>query len=225
MRGNKYIVCTTIITYSMVTPLLHQIVGPTSDPLIYQCLSSWHVLKDNGFEIKKWDDALLDRFLSEKYPWALTAFRNARNHAEAADIARYLLVYHTGGIYMDWDVELLDLSDFLSLLQSNPSGFLLIDPSNSTLASEAFAAGRNEGYLLDLVRDIVTLYESGARDSIGTAQYSGPYRMRDALASSKTAQSIIPVKEVFAYDYNEMREMPDRPISQPLIHYWAHSWL
>ncbi|SDF51957.1 glycosyltransferase family 32 protein [Chitinophaga filiformis] len=209
----------------MVTQLLHQIVGPKTNPLIDQCLSSWKVIKDYGFEIRTWNDDTLEEFIDTHYSWALQAFRNARNHAEAADIARYLLVHHSGGIYMDWDVELLIPEQFFTLLERTPQGFLVIDPANGTLASEAFSAEKNEAYLLDLVTDIVHLYNSNERDNMGTPQYSGPFRMRDSLVNSCTAQLLLPVKEVFAYDYTEIREMPDREISQPLIHYWIHSWI
>jgi hypothetical protein len=49
--------------------------------------------------------------------------------------------------------------------------------------------------------------------------------MRDTLKKFSTKQSLIPVKEVFVYDYSEIRIMPDRESGQPLIHYWLHSWL
>jgi hypothetical protein len=176
------------------------------------------------FTIRIWDDALLEEFIAREYPFALDAFLNARNHAEAADIARYLLVYHTGGYYMDWDVQLLNRAGFLQLADSAPYGFLLRDPLNMSIAAEAFSAQKGESYLLCLVKNIVDLYERNQRDSMATPQYSGPFRMRDVLQIQATKQTIVPVKEVFAYDYAEIRNMPERPITQPLVHYWLHTW-
>jgi len=210
---------------SAVPRILHQIVGPKKNEVIDYCLASWQMLEGDDFEFRIWDDYLLTEFISGEYSFALEAFLNARNHAEAADIARYLLVYHTGGYYMDWDVQLLNRDKFAALMESTPSGFLLRDPSNLTIAAEAFSAEKNEEYLLNLVRDIVRLYDQRLRDTMGTPQYSGPFRMRDVLHDGYTTkQAILPVKEVFAYDYEEIRDMPERDVEQPLIHYWLHTW-
>ena len=177
-----------------------------------------------GFVTHIWDDQRLEEFIGKEYPFALEAFLNARNHAEAADIARYLLVYHTGGYYMDWDVQLLSRSRFSRLMKRTPDGFLIEDPANKSIAAEAFSANRNEAYLMRLVHSIVEIYEANRRDSMNTPEYSGPFRMRDVLRDHVTAQAIVPIKEVFVYDYSEIREMPDRVVTQPLIHYWLHTW-
>ena len=208
-----------------VPGILHQIVGPNTNELIDKCIASWKVLQPLGFTITIWNDESLEEFISTNYPFALEAFLDARNHAEASDIARYLLVHHTGGYYMDWDIELLHIDRFIELIQKTETGFLLQDPANLTLASEAFSAGRHEPYLLSLVKDIVDLYNRGQRDSMGTPQYSGPFRMRDSLLTSGTRQSLVPIKEAFLYDYTEIRIKPEPPVQRPMIHYWLHTWL
>jgi hypothetical protein len=183
------------------------------------------MLRDHGFEFRTWNDELLAAFISKEYPFALEAFLYARNHAEAADIARYLLIYHTGGFYMDWDVQLLSRPKFMQLIKETPAGFLIQDPSNLSIAAEAFSAEKKETYLFDLVHEIVGLYGNNKRDVLTTPDYSGPFRMRDVLQQgSTTKQRILPVKAVFAYDYTEIREMPERVITQPMVHYWLHTW-
>jgi mannosyltransferase OCH1-like enzyme len=209
----------------MVPTILHQIVGPKADAVVKYCLASWQSLLGDEFDIVIWDDALLAAFITKEYPFALNAFLTARNHAEAADIARYLLVYHTGGYYMDWDVQLLDKKAFIDLIDRTPKGFLIIDPANGSIAAEAFSAARNETYLLRLVENIVGIYERNERGRYTTPFFSGPFRMQIVLKEHTTGQSIIPVKEVFAYDYSEIREMPEREITQPMVHYWLHTWI
>jgi mannosyltransferase OCH1-like enzyme len=211
---------------SFVPKVLHQIVGKKTTAQIDKCLQSWHAIKKSGYEIRIWDDNLIEEFLIESYPFALNAFKNARNHGEAADIARYLIIHHFGGHYMDWDVELLSSDKYLELIDKNPNGFLVIDPVNDTLASETFAARPNEPYLLSLCKDIVEIYNSGKRELLNTPAYSGPFRMRDTLKThANSSQSIIEVKDIMAYDYWEIREMPEKDITQPLIHYWMHTWM
>ena len=160
------------------------------------------------------------------HPFAHEAFANARNHAEAADIARYLIIHTYGGYYIDWDIELLDVGKFLALGEKYPVGYKIVDPVNQTLASEYFCSVVNDKFLLNLTMDIVALYKSGKRNLLFTPQYSGPYRMRDSLlVHPETNMISVPVKEVFAYDYTEIRNPPEGIITQPLIHYWVHSWI
>lgn len=210
----------------MVNKIIHQIVGPKRNSLIDVCLKSWRDLKDFNYEIFIWHDALILVFLNKFYPFAVPAFSNARNHGEAADIARYLIVYHFGGCYVDWDIELLDTQSFIEIIDANPNGYLIIDPVNDTLASECFSALEGENYLLSLSEDIVSLYNNNERDGISTPFYSGPYRMRDSLQKHKNSkQTLIPVKEIFLYDFWEIRSKPKKEIKRPLIHYWLHSWM
>ncbi|WP_214229599.1 glycosyltransferase [Pedobacter sp. B4-66] len=206
--------------------IIHQIVGPNTNPVIDHCLKSWEELKDAGFEIRVWDDEKLHQFIDENFDFALSAFLNSRNHAEAADIARYLLIYHFGGYYVDWDVQLLDSAQFIGLSYKYQDGYILVDPANGTLTSEFFCAKPKDSYLKFLVRDIVGLYNSKKRDELRTPQYSGPYRMRDSMnRHPETFMVSVPIKEVFAYLYDEIRNPPEGPIHQPLIHYWVHSWM
>ncbi len=52
-----------------------------------------------------------------------------------------------------------------------------------------------------------------------------PFRMRDAPLQLFIKQTLIPVNDIFVYNYREIRSMPRRPVVQPLIHYWIHSWI
>lgn len=206
--------------------IIHQIIGPNVTPLINRCIESWKKLITHGFEIRTWDDEKIAKFISTTHPFAYESFIDARNHAEAADIARYLIVHSFGGYYVDWDVELLDFNGFLTLDQQYPNGYLLVDPLNNTLASEYFCSAPNDEYLMNLTKDITGIYKRGLRDFISTPKYSGPYRMRDSLVKHpQTMMTKVPVKQVFAYDYSEIRNPPVNDITAPLIHYWVHSWI
>jgi len=210
----------------MVDKIVHQIVGPKRNVLIDKCLDSWNTLKEFDYEIFVWTDDSIATFLKDFYPFALNAFCQARNHGEAADISRYLLVYHFGGIYVDWDIELLDRKLFLDIIHLNTEGYLIIDPVNSTLASECFSAPKGEEYLLSLVKDIVELHNNNLRDTMNTPAYSGPYRMRDSLQKHQNSrQTLIPVKDIFLYDFWEIRRKEKKEIIRPLIHYWLHTWM
>lgn len=135
-------------------------------------------------------------------------------------------MYQFGGVYVDWDIELLIPDKFLSLLASNENGYLLKDPKNGTIAPEHFCSTPQDFYLNSLVKDIVGIYESGQRAALTTVDYSGPFRMKDSLELHKnTRMNLIEVKDAFAFDYEEIRSDSSRETTAPMIHYWMHSWL
>ena len=214
----------------MINRIIHQITGPRQNDLIRKCLDSWDPLKNKDFTIKVWNDDLITEFIREFYPYASNAILKARNHAEAADIARYLIVYHYGGYYVDWDVELLDIGKFIKVTNRYKNGFLVLDPFNSTIASECFSALNGDRYLKYLVDEIIGIFNSKRRDEMGNPQYSGPFRMRDVFFKFKLnnevlKQEFIEINDIFLYNYREIRSMPERKKKVPLIHYWVHSWL
>ena len=210
----------------MVPKKIHQILGPHPSELVAKCLESWQDLETLGFEIVYWKDEDLSSFIKEYYSYAFDAFGTARNHAEAADIARYLIIYHFGGYYVDWDIHLNDVKRFVSLTKLENAGYLVIDPLNDTLASEHFSAPEGELYLLKIVDDIVETFDRGERDLMFTPQYSGPYRMKYSLNKhGNTHQRKIPVKEIFEYSYDEIRNQTTYTKNGIMVHFWEHSWL
>lgn len=210
----------------MVPKLIHQIKGLTPSPLVQRCLLSWEVLKENGFDIMYWNDHDLKYFIQTHYPFALNPFINARNHAEAADIARYLLVYHHGGYYVDWDIHLNNSQSFNDLASANRTGYLIVDPINGSFASEHFSANKKEKILMEIINDIVATYDRGERELMNTPQYSGPFRMKYSISKSENnILSIIKVKDIFEYSYEEIRKADKFGVNAIMTHFWEHSWL
>lgn len=209
----------------MIPKVIHQISGPSANSFIKKCMSSWNKLEKYGYEIVVWNDESLESFIKTNFEFALSSFVNARNHAEAADIARYLIVYKFGGFYVDWDIELFNPRKFVELRNKNKRGYLLIDPSNNTLASEHFSAPPFEEFLLRLTEDIIETYNRDERDLMYTPQYSGPFRMRASMRRHQiTKQVSIPVKDIFEYDYSEIRAAKEFGKNKVMVHYWVHSW-
>lgn len=206
--------------------IIHQIIGKKPSEIVKTCLESWKNLEHFDFEIIYWNDEKIENFVKEYYPFAYQPILTARNHAEVADIARYLIVYHFGGFYVDWDILLNDIQGFINLSESESQGYLLIDPINGTFASEHFSAAVNEGYLLRIVEQIVQTYTRNERELMYTPQYSGPYRMKNVLQNfPHTTQKIIPVKEVFEFDYKEVRDAEVFGENGIMTHFWEHSWI
>lgn len=210
----------------MVPKVIHHIVGSNQSDLVKRCLHSWEALTQYGFKIIIWTDATIEIFLEKEFPFALAAFKNARNHGEAADIARYLIIYALGGYYVDWDIELLKPHLFINLHETHRHGYLLIDPVNGSIASEHFSAIEKESYLLFLSKKIVDTFDSGERELMTTPSYSGPYRMKVSLKQhGGSNQRIVAIKEVFEFDYWEIRANKKTIPTKAMVHYWVHSWV
>ena len=210
----------------MLPKIIHQIVGESPSKLVRICLNSWQSLLNFDYEIFYWDDEALTDFIEDHYPFALEAFITSRNTAEAADIARYLLLYHYGGYYIDWDISLNNISLFNELYIKKPDGYFVIDPLNNTLASEHFCSIPLNNYLYQLVVDIVDTYNRDERDLMNTPQYSGPYRMRATMRKfSRDNFTFIPVKKIFEYSYDEIRDQDYYRKNGIMTHFWEHSWV
>src|SRR5690606_23794110 len=137
----------------------------------------------------------------------------------------YLIVYNYGGIYVDWDISLNKPKEFIDMVKECKNGFLIIDPENGSIASEFFAAKKKEPFLLSLLTDINNTYKNGEQELMNTPQYSGPFRMKVSLKKTGTDQKIIPVKEVFEYNYREIRQADVFRASGIITHFWEHGWI
>ncbi|GAA6053466.1 hypothetical protein JCM3770_005178 [Rhodotorula araucariae] len=56
------------------------------------------------YEFKLWSDAASRAFIAEHYPWFLTTFDGYTYPIQRADVIRYFLLHHFGGVYMDLDI-------------------------------------------------------------------------------------------------------------------------
>lgn len=76
-----------------------------------ECMS----LYGSQFQFKLWDAPQIEKLLGEFDPELLSLYRSqAKSHAQRSDIARYVIVYLYGGIYIDTDYRCLkDVSTLL----------------------------------------------------------------------------------------------------------------
>jgi len=65
--------------------------------------SSWPD-KHPDFVYCVWNDTELEAFVADEYPWLLSTYLAYPYVIQRCDVARYLLLYHYGGTYVDLDV-------------------------------------------------------------------------------------------------------------------------
>lgn len=211
----------------MINKIIHQIIlGKIPNNFIAKCMQSWEGLLPYGYELKIWDRDRTMKLIKEKYEFSFEIFLRARNLAEASDIARYLIVHHFGGHYADWDIMLNSPNIFHEFDEKNRSGCLLQDPLNGIISCEYFSAIQNEQFLLEVINDIAATFKRGEQELMFTPQYSGPHRLTNALHRHPlTSQKIVAVKDVFEYDYNEIRLAKEVGKKGIMTHFWTHTWI
>jgi hypothetical protein len=148
----------------MIPKIIHQTWrDKTLPPIIYSLISeNIKLLKSNGYELMFWTDDMILKLISEEYPNFYNIYKMTRTGVQKGDIARILLVYHYGGIYIDLDV--LILRDFGELLDMNSNKlYITYEPSGQTnalynsdkyICNAFFAANKNNNMLKIILNNI-----------------------------------------------------------------------
>lgn len=112
---------------------------------IKKCMQSWHILQDDGWDIKKWDDNIFHQL---NPPQVVLAAMENKKYAFAADWLRLYILYSNGGVYLDTDVEVF--KQFDDLLTDDTSMFLgyIFDASLGTAVIGAESGNQTIGNLL-----------------------------------------------------------------------------
>jgi mannosyltransferase OCH1-like enzyme len=77
-------------------------------PDVRECMNSWDVLRDEGFEFRMFGDESAAAYIAERYgPRELAAFTRCRHPAMRSDYLRMCFVLADGGLYVDADDVLL----------------------------------------------------------------------------------------------------------------------
>ena len=148
----------------MIPKIIHQTWRDKNlPPIIYNLVSeNIKTLKSQGYELMFWTDEMILKLISEEYPHFYNIYKLARTGVQKGDIARILLVYHHGGIYVDLDVLILrDFGEFLDM--NSDKLYITYEPSGQTKAlynsdkyicNAFFAANKNNNMLKMVVNNI-----------------------------------------------------------------------
>jgi mannosyltransferase OCH1-like enzyme len=148
----------------MIPKIIHQTWKDKNlPPIIYKLVSeNISFLKSNGYEYMFWTDDMILKLISEEYPNFYNIYKLARTGVQKGDMARIILVYHYGGIYIDLDV--LVLRDFKEIIDMNSDKlYISYEPSGQTKAlynsdkyicNAFFAANKNNNMLKILLNNI-----------------------------------------------------------------------
>ena len=87
--------------------MVHQIWSDDHPPVEWlptrkTCMDMYKKL---GYTYKLWSFTDVEKLIASDYHWLLPTWQSYPYIVEKADVSKYILLYHYGGIYMDLDVE------------------------------------------------------------------------------------------------------------------------
>jgi hypothetical protein len=228
-------------------PLIHQITLGNKVPRFNQeCLNSWGQLAARRFDIVSWTDLKVKEYLRNcQIAAAKRLYERARNHGEASDILRMAITYSYGGLYVDWDVLLMEPDKFVAVLGDvSRSDCVLIRDGHTTephfsrvYDNSLFYMSKGNSLALDFLGEIERNYSKSPLPS--TSYLTGPLALTsflDAHPQYENACRAVEMHDIYAFDYEEVigqtKDETRREILKqhwdagraPAIHFWTHSW-
>ena len=85
--------------------IIHQIWTTNDIPQKWRTLQQGCIKMNPDYEYMLWTHSAIDKFIEKNYPWILDTYNNYPYPMEKLDAARYFILYHYGGIYLDMDME------------------------------------------------------------------------------------------------------------------------
>jgi hypothetical protein len=194
--------------------------GP-KPPLVKHCMKTWRTHL-HGYKFIEWNE---DNFDVNILDFSAEAYKR-RKFAFVSDVARGIVLYEHGGIYLDTDVEVL--RSFDPLLEHR--SFWGVDPDDNIASCTIGAVKQHElvGEYLDTYRDLHFIKPDGTNDLLVNTPFITKIFLRKGFIFNKTIQSVgnnnvvYPLAWFCPYDYVSGK-MNDCSQSYS-IHYSTFSW-
>jgi mannosyltransferase OCH1-like enzyme len=216
---------------SMIPRIIHQTWKVEQVPerwLRFQ--QSWRD-KHPDHEYRLWTDAANREFIALTFPDFLSAYDGYRLPINRADLARYLIVQHYGGIYVDMDFEALrSLDDLLAghdlVFGLEPQSHLNRPSTKARglsriVCNALFASAPRHQFwdhFLPMLLD--------AKDEKNVLDVAGPFILTRACDTYSCPQdiSLVPAPLLYPVDYYG-RNAADPSLGAPYaVHHWAGTW-
>ncbi|KAF9268085.1 hypothetical protein L218DRAFT_854264 [Marasmius fiardii PR-910] len=84
--------------------ILHQTWRTNKVPQRWRSISQECQEMMPDYDYMLWSDESSRQFIAEHYPWFLDTYNDYQYNIQRADVIRYFVLYHYGGIYLDLDI-------------------------------------------------------------------------------------------------------------------------
>lgn len=218
----------------MIPKTIHQTWKDENLPVPAAMPESWRT-QNPDWEYRFWTDAMLADFVQETYPELWPLYKKAPKPVMRADIARYLLLHHFGGVYADIDTTCKAAltpfeTDSRVLLSQEPSEHW---PPHATPRAMPFllfngiiASPAGHPFWPHVIKTLIACQH--ARDVI---EATGPLMLTGAaLSYPDQAGLALHSCHLFNIDTKDGTASADTPFGpyaplQAATHHWAGTWL
>lgn len=188
---------------------------------VQKCIDSWKAHCPD-YEIKEWNETNFDY---RCMPFAAQAYE-AKKFAFVSDVARLMVLYEEGGIYLDTDVELLKPLD--SLLENK--AYIGFENNDYVNSGQGFGSEAGTVFLkehIDCYREEIFVREDGSLNILGCTTVATDLLKKKGLVLNGEQQcveevTVYPAEYFNPYDDATGRlNVTDNTYS---IHWYAKTW-
>lgn len=218
----------------MIPRIIHQSWKVEQVPDRWQAFQqSWRTHHPD-YEYRFWTDDANRAFIAQTFPELLRIYDGYRHPISRADLARYLVVCHYGGIYADLDCEALKPLD--DLIAGHQLIFGLEPPSHvnkpglstrglsRVVCNAVFASVPRHPFWQHFFPMLIA-----GKDEPNVLDAAGPYILTRGCDSYRHSDQITILSSDVLYplDRFEQPRAADREAARTAytIHHWAGSWL
>ena len=112
-----------------------------------------HIKNDVNFTYKLWTDEDVEELIVKEYPWFTKTFKSYSYDIQRIDVAKYFILYHYGGIYLDLDIQCkVDLSQILKKHSAYP---IILAPTTPVgVATDLLITTAKNPFFFQLINDL-----------------------------------------------------------------------
>jgi len=229
----------------MIPKIIHQLWERGNEPIpdFFRQLGETWKKHHPSWQYEFWDGKRMDTFVNSNYPHFTNIYHNYRYDIQRMDVIRFLILYKTGGMYVDVDYECLDSFD--KYLSTDKCHFSM-EPElhcrffrktlyfNNALMITPPGHPFFEFVIKNLQTTVFTYTKSKYQDvlsSTGPLMLTGLYEKYE----NKTCINLLPPEQVSPWSKNEVRDFINGTANREILekklenamalHYFWGAWL
>jgi mannosyltransferase OCH1-like enzyme len=178
--------------------IIHQI-GPANKmawkPLWVACQRTWRaVFPDYAYRL--WDKPEMEALLKEHYPTVWPMYAGYDDDIKRYDLARYVILYHHGGVYADLDVEVV--RNFEMLVPRGRVGIAESPFANEGVQNALLTSPARHPFWLHVLREL-----HARRHKRSVLHATGPGALKAVLSKAPGYTYVLLERERWAPPYRE----------------------
>ncbi len=210
----------------MIPLILHQIWFQGIDNIIEpykSCfINSIKILKHTKWDHQFWDKERIETLILDKYPQYWNLYNKCDILIQKLDVARYIILYHYGGCYMDMDMEML--KDFHDLLEDDDE-IILSNTIQTVYTNAVLFSNINNNFWLDFLNNIDKKINVFKFNNLLNVYYStGPLNFTYFVKNNMNKYKV----KILPYKYLEPAESrynPEITEEAYIRNHFAYSWV